>query len=88
MRENSIGSAAPNGDGSALRNGTSWFDILLEDSIHELWIGIKFVASGVEDDFGTKALGFEDLWPNLLVLGVFFLAYLLAAKAILNKQEK
>jgi ribosome-dependent ATPase len=35
----------------------------------------------------TKALGFEDLWPNLLVLGVFFLAYLLAAKAILNKQE-
>jgi ribosome-dependent ATPase len=36
----------------------------------------------------TKALGFEDLWPNMLVLAGFFLVYLLAAKAILNKQER
>jgi ribosome-dependent ATPase len=36
----------------------------------------------------TKALGVADLWPNMLVLVGFFLVYLLAAKVILNKQER
>src|SRR6516165_8366664 len=35
----------------------------------------------------TKSLGFEDLWPNLLVLAGFFILYLVAAKLILAKQE-
>jgi len=35
----------------------------------------------------TKALGFDDLWPNLLVLAVFFILYIVAAKLVLSKQE-
>jgi ribosome-dependent ATPase len=35
----------------------------------------------------TKGLGFDDLWLNLLILAVFFVVYLLAAKLILRKQE-
>jgi ribosome-dependent ATPase len=35
----------------------------------------------------TKALGFDELWPNLLMLAVFFLIYLVAAQVILRKQE-
>jgi ribosome-dependent ATPase len=35
----------------------------------------------------TKGLGFDDLWLNLLMLAVFFVVYLLAAKLILRKQE-
>jgi ribosome-dependent ATPase len=35
----------------------------------------------------TKGLGFEDLWPNLIMLAVFFVLYLGAAKLILRKQE-
>jgi ribosome-dependent ATPase len=35
----------------------------------------------------TKALGFEELWPNLLMLAVFFVVYLVAAQLILRKQE-
>jgi ribosome-dependent ATPase len=36
----------------------------------------------------TKGLGFEDLRPNLAVLAAFFLAYLVAAVLILQKQER
>jgi ribosome-dependent ATPase len=36
----------------------------------------------------TKGLGFEDLRHNLAVLGAFFVAYLLAAVLILQKQER
>ena len=35
----------------------------------------------------TKALGFDDLWPNLLVLAAFFVLYIVAAKLVLSKQE-
>jgi ribosome-dependent ATPase len=35
----------------------------------------------------TKALGFEQLWPNVLMLAVFFVIYLVAAQLILRKQE-
>jgi ribosome-dependent ATPase len=35
----------------------------------------------------TKALGFEDLWLNLMMLAIFFVLYLVAAKLILRKQE-
>ena len=36
----------------------------------------------------TKSLGFDDLWPNLLVLAVFFILYIVAAKLVLSKQER
>jgi ribosome-dependent ATPase len=36
----------------------------------------------------TKALGFDDLWPNLLVLVAFFILYIVAAKLVLSKQER
>jgi ribosome-dependent ATPase len=36
----------------------------------------------------TKGLGFEDLRHNLAVLAAFFVAYLLAAVLILQKQER
>ena len=36
----------------------------------------------------TKGLGFEQFWPNLVVLAGFFLLYLVAAQLILRKQEK
>jgi len=36
----------------------------------------------------TKALGFDDLWPNLLVLVAFFVLYIVAAKLVLSKQER
>jgi len=36
----------------------------------------------------TKGLGFEDLRPNLAVLAAFFVAYLVAAVLILQKQER
>ncbi|MEN5083854.1 ribosome-associated ATPase/putative transporter RbbA [Bosea sp. TWI1241] len=35
----------------------------------------------------TKALGFAELWPNLLVLGGFFLLFLVVAQLALRKQE-
>ena len=35
----------------------------------------------------TKALGFDDLWLNLMMLAIFFVLYLVAAKLILRKQE-
>jgi ribosome-dependent ATPase len=35
----------------------------------------------------TKALGFDDLWLNLIILAVFFVLYLIAAQLILRKQE-
>ena len=35
----------------------------------------------------TKGLGFQDLWPNLLVLAAFFAGYGVAAMLILRKQE-
>jgi ribosome-dependent ATPase len=35
----------------------------------------------------TKALGLGDLWLNLMMLAVFFILYLVAAKLILRKQE-
>jgi ribosome-dependent ATPase len=36
----------------------------------------------------TKGLGFEDLRLNLAVLAAFFVAYLVAAVLILQKQER
>tara|TARA_R110002074_G_scaffold105279_1_gene227443 strand:+ start:6148 stop:8925 length:2778 start_codon:yes stop_codon:yes gene_type:complete len=36
----------------------------------------------------TKGLGFTDLWPNLLVLALFFIAFTLLAAIALRKQEK
>ena len=36
----------------------------------------------------TKALGFDDLWPNLAVLAAFFVLYIVAAKLVLRKQER
>jgi ribosome-dependent ATPase len=35
----------------------------------------------------TKALGFDDLWFNVIILAVFFVLYLIAAQLILRKQE-
>jgi ribosome-dependent ATPase len=35
----------------------------------------------------TKALGFEQLWPSVLMLAAFFVIYLVAAQLILRKQE-
>jgi ribosome-dependent ATPase len=35
----------------------------------------------------TKGLGFEQFWPNLIMLAGFFLLYLVAAQLILRKQE-
>ncbi|MFA6964288.1 ribosome-associated ATPase/putative transporter RbbA [Bosea sp. (in: a-proteobacteria)] len=35
----------------------------------------------------TKALGFAELWPNLVVLAGFFLLFLILAQLALNKQE-
>jgi ribosome-dependent ATPase len=35
----------------------------------------------------TKALGFSDVWFNVVVLAVFFLVYLIAAHMVLRKQE-
>jgi ribosome-dependent ATPase len=35
----------------------------------------------------TKALGFSDVWFNMIVLAVFFLVYLIAAHMVLRKQE-
>jgi len=35
----------------------------------------------------TKALGLDDLWLNLMMLAIFFVLYLVAAKLILRKQE-
>jgi ribosome-dependent ATPase len=35
----------------------------------------------------TKALGFGQLWPNVLVLAGFFVVYLVGAQLILRKQE-
>jgi ribosome-dependent ATPase len=35
----------------------------------------------------TKGLGFDDLWLNAMMLAVFFVLYLVAAKLILRKQE-
>jgi ribosome-dependent ATPase len=35
----------------------------------------------------TKALGFDDLWLNVIILAVFFVLYLIAAQLILRKQE-
>ena len=35
----------------------------------------------------TKGLGFDELWPNLLMLAGFFLLFLVAAQFILRKLE-
>jgi ribosome-dependent ATPase len=54
-------------------------------------LGLSFPSAWYQPiSVGTfaKALGFEDLWPNMLVLAGFFLVYLLAARTILNKQER
>jgi len=36
----------------------------------------------------TKALGFEELWRNVLMLAIFFVVFLVASQLILRKQEK
>ena len=35
----------------------------------------------------TKGLGVTELWPNLLVLGGFFVLFLVLAQLALRKQE-
>jgi ribosome-dependent ATPase len=53
-------------------------------------IGLAFPASWFQQiSMGTfnKALGFADLWPNHLMLGVFVLGFITAASLILRKQE-
>jgi ribosome-dependent ATPase len=55
-----------------------------------LWIGLSFPSGWfTQISLGTftKALGFADLWPDLLVLILFALGYVAAATAILRKQE-
>jgi ribosome-dependent ATPase len=53
-------------------------------------IGLTFPAAWFQPiSVGTfdKALGFSDLWTNMLVLVAFALIYLIAAQLILQKQE-
>jgi ribosome-dependent ATPase len=54
-------------------------------------IGLMFPAAWFQPiSVGTftKGLGFSDLWFNALVLAAFALVYLLAAQAVLQKQER
>jgi ribosome-dependent ATPase len=54
------------------------------------WIGLGFPSGWfTQISLGTftKALGFADLWPDMLVLIVFVLAFVAAATIILRKQE-
>ena len=54
------------------------------------FIGLTFPAAWYQPiSVGTftKALGFSDLWFNILVLAVFGLLYLIAAQIFLQKQE-
>jgi ribosome-dependent ATPase len=55
-----------------------------------LWIGLGFPSGWfTQISLGTftKALGFGELWPDLLVLVVFALGFVAAATLILRKQE-
>jgi ribosome-dependent ATPase len=55
-----------------------------------LWVGLGFPSGWfTQISLGTftKALGFADLWPDLLVLVVFALGFVAAATLILRKQE-
>jgi ribosome-dependent ATPase len=55
-----------------------------------LWIGLVFPSgwfTQVSLGTFTKALGFAELWPDLLVLVVFALGFVAAATLILRKQE-
>ena len=55
-----------------------------------LWIGLGFPSGWfTQISLGsfTKALGFAELWPDLLVLVVFALGFVAAATLILRKQE-
>jgi len=55
-----------------------------------LWIGLGFPSGWfTQISLGTftKALGFADLWPDLLVLVVFAVGFVAAATVILRKQE-
>ena len=55
-----------------------------------LWIGLGFPSgwfTQVSLGAFTKALGFGELWPDLLVLVVFALGFVAAATLILRKQE-
>jgi ribosome-dependent ATPase len=55
-----------------------------------LWIGLGFPSgwfTQVSLGTFTKALGFGELWPDLLVLLVFALGFVAAATIILRKQE-
>ena len=54
------------------------------------WIGLGFPSGWfTQISLGTftKALGFADLWTDMLVLVVFVLAFVAAATIILRKQE-
>src|SRR5262249_18611149 len=54
------------------------------------FLGLTFPAAWFQPiSVGTfdKALGFSELWPNMLVLVGFALIYLIAAQIILQKQE-
>ncbi len=53
-------------------------------------VGLAFPSAWYESiSVGTftKGLGFQDLWPNLLVLSAFFIGFGVAATLILRKQE-
>jgi ribosome-dependent ATPase len=55
-----------------------------------LWIGLGFPSgwfTQVSLGTFTKALGFGELWPDLLVLVVFALGFVAAATLIVRKQE-
>jgi ribosome-dependent ATPase len=55
-----------------------------------LWVGLGFPSGWfTQISLGTftKALGFAELWPDLLVLVVFAVGFVAAATLILRKQE-
>jgi ribosome-dependent ATPase len=55
-----------------------------------LWVGLGFPSGWfTQISLGTftKALGFAELWPDLLVLVVFAVGFVAAATVILRKQE-
>ena len=54
------------------------------------WIGLSFPSgwfTTISVGTFTKALGFAELWPDLLMLVVFALSFVAAATIILRKQE-
>ena len=54
------------------------------------FIGLTFPAAWyqpVSVGVFTKGLGFSELWPSIVVLGLFALFYLAAAQLLLKKQE-